>query len=344
MRRIVLAAAIVFLVAPVAGAQDPPRDARPAYVELAQREAQMKAEIEAEGLTVARALTLAQIQEQRGLPADAAATLVNARKLFPQDRPLAMALAQCYARQGKRPEAIAVVEDIARLFGDDRAAHYTVATYVEEIVRKEFSLSDDEKRALIAQGIAAADRAIALDAAFAEAIVYKNILLRHQARIEPSKAVQDTLIAQAEALRLQAMELMKNRPAPGTPPPPPPPGVPPPPPPPAAPSAPCQQPAAVLGGEQPVRVGGNIRPPAKVRDVRPVYPADARLAGIQGVVILEATIASDGHVAQACVLRSVPGLNEAAIEAVNQWAFTPTLLNGMPVPLVMTVTVNFTLQ
>ncbi len=341
MRRIVLAVAIGCLAAPVTAAQDPPRDAPPAYVELARREAEMKAEIDAEGLTVARALKLAQIQEMRGVPADAAATLVNARKLFPQDRPLAMALAQSYARQGRRTDAIGVIEDIAKLYSDDRTAHYMVATYVEEIVRKELSLQVEEKRSLIAQGLAAADRAIALDPQYAEALVYKNILLRHQAMIETNRALQDRLIAEADALRTQAMELMKTRPAPG----PPPPGVPPPPPPPpSALRVPCQQPAAVLGGEQPVRVGGNIKAPTKTRDVRPIYPADARMTGVQGVVILEATIASDGHVAQACVLRSVPGLDDAAIDAVTQWAFTPTLLNGMPVPVVLTVTVNFTLQ
>jgi protein TonB len=65
---------------------------------------------------------------------------------------------------------------------------------------------------------------------------------------------------------------------------------------------------------------------------------------VQGVVIIEATIAPNGRVQAAKVLRSIPMLDAAALDAVRQWQFTPTLLNGEPVPVIMTVTVNFTLQ
>jgi protein TonB len=94
----------------------------------------------------------------------------------------------------------------------------------------------------------------------------------------------------------------------------------------------------------PVRVGGNIKTPTKVKDVRPVYPAIAQSARVQGVVIIEATIGPNGAVQDAKVLRSIPLLDAAALDAVRQWQFTPTLLNGVPVPVIMTVTVNFTLQ
>ena len=96
--------------------------------------------------------------------------------------------------------------------------------------------------------------------------------------------------------------------------------------------------------QAPVRVGGNIKPPTKTRDVKPVYPAIAQSARVQGVVIIEATIGPDGKVNDARVLRSIPLLDQAALDAVKQWVFTPTLLNGVPVPVIMTVTVNFTLQ
>jgi protein TonB len=94
----------------------------------------------------------------------------------------------------------------------------------------------------------------------------------------------------------------------------------------------------------PVRVGGNIKPPTKVKDVRPTYPPIAQSARVQGVVIIEATIGPSGAVQEAKVLRSIPLLDAAALDAVRQWQFTPTLLNGVPVPVIMTVTVNFTLQ
>lgn len=95
---------------------------------------------------------------------------------------------------------------------------------------------------------------------------------------------------------------------------------------------------------KPLRVGGNIQPPQKTKHVNPNYPAIARAARVQGVVIIEATIGPDGRVQEAKVLRSIPLLDQAALEAVTQWEFTPTLLNGVPVAVVMTVTVNFTLQ
>ena len=90
-----------------------------------------------------------------------------------------------------------------------------------------------------------------------------------------------------------------------------------------------------------LRVGGGIKPPVKIRDVRPVYPEVARAAGVAGVVILEARIATDGSVEEAHVLRSIPLLDQAALDAVKQWQFMPTLLNGVPTPVIMTVTINF---
>jgi TonB family protein len=91
-----------------------------------------------------------------------------------------------------------------------------------------------------------------------------------------------------------------------------------------------------------LRVGRNIRTPRKIIDVKPVYPPEARDAQVQGVVILELRIEPDGHVGGARVLRSIPLLDQAALEAVQQWEFEPTLLNGTPVAVVMTVTVQFT--
>ncbi len=81
-----------------------------------------------------------------------------------------------------------------------------------------------------------------------------------------------------------------------------------------------------------------------MRDVKPVYPPIAQSARVSGVVIIEATIGADGRVKDAKVLRSIPLLDQAALDAVKQWQFTPTLLNSVPVPVIMTVTVNFTLQ
>jgi protein TonB len=78
--------------------------------------------------------------------------------------------------------------------------------------------------------------------------------------------------------------------------------------------------------------------------VAPLYPPVALAVHREGIVILEAVIAEDGSVRDVRVVRPVPLLDQAAIEAVRQWRFTPTLLNGEAVPIVMTVTVNFQLR
>jgi protein TonB len=96
--------------------------------------------------------------------------------------------------------------------------------------------------------------------------------------------------------------------------------------------------------ERAVRVGGAIRAPVKIRDVRPVYPQIALQARVEGVVIVEARIGTDGRVSRTRVLRSIPLLDHAAVEAVSQWEYEPTLLNGVAVPVIMTVTVNFALR
>ena len=90
-----------------------------------------------------------------------------------------------------------------------------------------------------------------------------------------------------------------------------------------------------------VRVGGNVRPPVKVVDVPPVRPELAVNANVRGIVILEVTIDVDGTVKDARVLRSIPMLDAAALEAVRQWRYEPTTIDGKPVPVIMTVAVQF---
>jgi TonB family protein len=91
----------------------------------------------------------------------------------------------------------------------------------------------------------------------------------------------------------------------------------------------------------PVRVGGNIAAPRKIQDAQPVTSELARQANVQGTVVLEIVIGPDGMVSDARILRSIPLLDQAAIDAVRKWRYTPTLLNGMPVAVIMTATVSF---
>jgi TonB family protein len=92
-----------------------------------------------------------------------------------------------------------------------------------------------------------------------------------------------------------------------------------------------------------IRVGGSIREPRKTRHVNPIYPAEAQAAAIQGYVIIEALIGTDGAVKEARVIGGETVLADAALTAVRQWEYTPTLLNGVPVEVIMNVTVHFKL-
>ena len=91
-----------------------------------------------------------------------------------------------------------------------------------------------------------------------------------------------------------------------------------------------------------LRVGSAGGAPRKLKDVPPVYPPEALRAKVQGVVILEATIDETGRVSDAKPVRSIPLLDQAAVDAVKRWQYEPTLLNGVAVPVIITVTVNFT--
>jgi protein TonB len=93
----------------------------------------------------------------------------------------------------------------------------------------------------------------------------------------------------------------------------------------------------------PLRVGDVVKEPRKLKDVPPVYPPLALSTRLQGVVILECVVDTRGRVEEATVLRGVPLLDQAALDAVRQWVYSVTLVDGVPVPVVMTVTVSFRL-
>lgn len=109
-----------------------------------------------------------------------------------------------------------------------------------------------------------------------------------------------------------------------------------PPPPPPPPPAPAR--------DGPVRIGGNIQAPALVRRVEPTYPEMAMVAKVTGIVILEASVNEDGTVSEVRVLRSVKFLDQAAVEAVRQWRYSPLVLNGVHTPFVLSVTLNFSMK
>ena len=97
-------------------------------------------------------------------------------------------------------------------------------------------------------------------------------------------------------------------------------------------------------GPQRIRVGGNVQQANLIRKVTPVYPPLAKQARISGTVELNAVIGKDGTVQDLKVAKGHPLLVQAAIDAVKQWRYKPTLLNGEPVEVQTTIDVNFTLS
>jgi len=101
------------------------------------------------------------------------------------------------------------------------------------------------------------------------------------------------------------------------------------------------------GGEGPPvlrRAGRDVTPPAKLGGSQPAYPELAKRARVQGDVVIECTIDPSGRVVDVTVTKSIPLLDDAALDAVRTWRYRPTLVDGVPVPILMTVTVRFRLH
>lgn len=100
---------------------------------------------------------------------------------------------------------------------------------------------------------------------------------------------------------------------------------------------------ALTADGQTVRIGGNVQQANLESQVKPVYPTQAKQDRVQGTVQLDVVIDKEGHVEQVSVLAGPEPLIQAAVDAVKQWTYKPTLLNGEPVKVETTVNVNFTL-
>jgi len=196
----------------------------------------------------------------------------------------------------------------------------------------------------IENGLQALRQALLIDPRYDDAMAYMNLLIRERADLRDAPADYQSDIAVADGWVDKALEVKREKAAQraqpasilGGPV-----GVaqsmvtsaaPPPPPPPAA-----------GAGVTAVKWGGKYYAAELIRRVPPVYPTEAKAAGIQGTVYLEITIGRDGAVKDAKLLAGAPALAPAAIDAVKQWLYRPTLLNGEPIEVLSLVNVNFTL-
>ena len=91
-------------------------------------------------------------------------------------------------------------------------------------------------------------------------------------------------------------------------------------------------------------IGSTLVPPRKTKQVAPVYPQEAKAAQVEGAVVVQARVEPDGHISHARVIRSIPQLDQAALDAVLQWEFEPAVVDGEAVPYILTATVVFSLN
>lgn len=159
------------------------------------------------------------------------------------------------------------------------------------------------------------------------ALFYRSASLRIEGLTERNLRRRDELLAEAGRLKRQANEAQRKQTDPT--------------PPLTLPPLPEDDP---VDGRLPVRVGGTVRAPTKIRDMRPHYPMLAINAQVTGTVVLDAVIDTQGNVRSAAVVRSVPMLDAAAVQAVMGWKFQPPVVDGVAAPVVVSVTVNFSLQ
>ena len=216
-------------------------------------------------------------------------------------------------------------------------AQHVIGTFYYEASRNQ-SLTVEQRRSLIVRALAAEDRALAADPDYIEALVYKNILLRTQATMETDDGVKAALVRDADALRNRALELQRARQtrtiaegtivstnAPPPPPPPPPPGG-------------VSEPIRWVYAQTNVTASGAA--PVQTKHVRPIYAPMVIASGVQGDVVLEATVDARGKVGQMRVVRSQPMLTQATIDAVRQWEFDPATVGAGGTTV--TVTATFT--
>ena len=251
-------------------------------------------------------------------------TLLKEQQAKPNDVRICIQIAAYYSKQNDVAKAIDYLTLPSTIQPDNPETCCLVASYlfgvVDQAARQEERLSLEN----IAKGLSQVDRILRAKPEYLPALLYKTMLLVVQANTEKDPARQNAIRQEAAAVREKFSTLAR---ASGT-------------------AGPPEPPVPIVGQPFPGapnarRVGGEIRPPARLVNVDPIYPEAARQAGVQGIVILEVLVGENGKVQDARVLRSIPALDAAAVAAARQWQFAPTVVNGAPVQLILTTGVSF---
>lgn len=153
---------------------------------------------------------LSKIYEDAGRYEEAEQALMKARDAKPNDPVVYTTMSGFYNRQGDFVKTIEGLQKAADLEPTNPQGFHLIATYYEEKARKDFRITPAEKKAFALKGIEAEDKALSLNPAYVDAMVYKNILLRQQANAETDRKKQEALIEEADALRNKAIQLQKG--------------------------------------------------------------------------------------------------------------------------------------
>jgi TonB family protein len=272
----------------------------------------------APGLDAETQVLLAMVFERQGRPDLVETMLGRVSEARPSDPAVCLAVASFYARpvwngRSNFDRTIATLERCAALTPDDPEGYFRLEVFLWDRAYRDPTLADADRLAYVERGLSHADRALALKQKDnLEILSYKGLLLRVKAQVTSDPASRERFLEEARALARQAARLQAET---------------------------GQAAAPAVSSPRPV--GGEIRQPRKLKHVNAEYPSGARNAGVKGVVILNLTIDEQGRVADARVVRSIPLLDAAAVAAVKQWVYAPTLLDGVPIPVLLTVTVNF---
>jgi TonB family protein len=250
--------------------------------------------------------------------------LLQEQQARPSDVRIPVQIAAYYSLQNDTAKTVEYLSLPSKMQPDNPDTCCLVASYLFGVVAQTARQEERLTAEYIGQATQQVDRALQAQPQYLPALLYKAMLLVVQAGIEQDPARQTLLRQEAVAVRARFSQLAL---ASGT-------------------ASPPEKTIPISGPSVPtapnaVRAGGAIPLPARTAYVEPVYPEAAREAGIDGVVILEALLGEDGKVMDARIMRSIPALDEAALAAVRQWAFAPTVLKGVPQKVVMSISVNF---
>lgn len=314
-----LTGAVVLVLVSLPTAQTPPRDPpAPLRADL-QLERHLRAEIDGGRAPETAYSELARLLRGRG-DSDAADTVeLQWRDRFPSSVAAHTAAAGVYHRRGDFDNAIAELRTVAVLQPQSAEARHRIAVYFWDKSRSDPNTDATIQMSYITQGLEAEDQALSISPDYAEALTYKNILLRLKANLTQDPTQKARLIADADELRNRVIEMQRRREATPL----------------GSPSG-ANQPVIRRGTESfdetvarlmPVRVGGDVPAPRKIRDARPRYPMEAERQNAQGTVMVSVVIDDGGRVANARILRSVPLLDAAALDCVRQWLFTTTMID-----------------